>query len=90
VVWTRVGGGLVSPQALALGGGKPRLYAVPSTFDTAPPRALTLLGGKVQNNTILSAIWYVMYTSWPPPLELPIEAVLHFDAADYGYVIILG
>ena len=35
VVWNRVGGGLVSPQALSLGGDKPRPYATLSTFRTA-------------------------------------------------------
>gem|GEM_PF-4312957 len=35
VVLTRVGGGLVSPQTLTLGGDKPRPYATLSTFSTA-------------------------------------------------------
>ena len=38
VVWNRVGGGLVSPQAFAVGGDKPRPYATLSTSGTVSGR----------------------------------------------------
>jgi len=41
VEWTRVGGGLVSPQVFAKGGDKPRLYAFLSAFAAAQPYCRT-------------------------------------------------